>query len=191
MISAFNPPYKANSMKKYRWLLMGINLLGGSAVIGSYVLWLSAYPGAVNALWGGVPGEIRPYYTAGMFLAAAGYFAFTYFLLFRMDPGRIKIFGCCDARLYHYLYLGILIPSALWMPATFWAVDNPSAISIWVVRGVLILAALFSLGLLAALLGTKPRDPAGAHALAVIGAICFCVQTVLLDAIVWGAAFGG
>jgi hypothetical protein len=55
----------------------------------------------------------------------------------------------------------------------------------------LILAALFSLGLLAALLGTKPRDPAGAHALALIGAACFCIQTVLLDAIVWGAAFGG
>jgi hypothetical protein len=143
----------------------------------------------VDALWGGVPEAIRPAYTAGMLLAAAGYFAFTYFILFRMDPEKVKVFGCCDARIFHLLYLGILIPSALWMPLTFWAVENPSVIAVSVVRGVLILVAVFSLGLLAALLGTKPREPAWAHALAVIGAASFCIQTVILDAIVWGAGF--
>ncbi|MGB7537191.1 MAG: hypothetical protein WBM17_01510 [Anaerolineales bacterium] len=176
-------------MKKYRWLLLAINILGGSVVIGSYI-WGLGRPGAVDTLWGGVPEAIRPYYTAGMLLAAAGYFAFTYFILFRMDPEKARVFGCCGARIFHYLYLGILIPSALWMPATFWAVENPSGTAVWVVRGILILVALFSLGLLAALLGTKPRDPARAHALAVIGAVCFCIQTVILDAIVWGTAFG-
>jgi hypothetical protein len=177
-------------MKSYRWLLLAINLLGGSAVIGSYIWGLGA-PGAVDASWGGVPGSIRPYYTAGMLLAAAGYFAFTYFILFRMDPDSIKILGCCGAGIFYYLYLGILVPSALWMPATFWAIDHPVALLVWAVRGVLILVGLFSLGLLAALLGTKPRTPAWAHALAVVGAACFCIQTVILDAIVWGAAFGG
>lgn len=177
-------------MKKYRWLLLAINILFGSAVIGSYI-WGLGRPGAVDALWGGVPAEIRPYYTAGMLLAAAGYFAFTYFLLFRIDPAEARVLGCCDARIFHYLYLGILVPSALWMPATYWAIENPGVFAVWIVRGVLILVALFSLGLLAALLGTKPRDPAWAHALAVIGTACFCIQTVILDAIVWGAAFGG
>jgi hypothetical protein len=177
-------------MKTYRWLLLAVNLSGGSAVIGSYIWGLASRANAGDILWGGVPGSIRPYYTAGMLLAAAGYFAFTYFIFFRMDPEKVKVFGCCDARIFHYLYLGILVPSALWMPATFWAVDNPSVLAVWVVRGVLILVALFSLGLLAALLGTKPRGPARAHALAVIGAACFCIQTVILDAIVWGTAFG-
>jgi hypothetical protein len=190
-ISAFNPPYKVNRMKSYRWLLLAVNLLGGSAVIGSYIWGLTGRPGAADILWGGVPDPVRPYYTAGMLLAAAGYFAFTYFLLFRMNPNGTKIFGCCDARLFQYLYLGILIPSALWMPATFWAVGNPSVFAVWFVRGVLILAALFSLGLLTALLGTKPCEPAWAHALAVVGAVCFCLQTVILDAVVWGAAFAG
>jgi hypothetical protein len=176
-------------MKKYQWLLLAINLLGGSAVLGSYILWLNGYPGAVDALWGGVPESIRPFYSAGMLLAAAGYFAFTYFLLFRMDPAKVKVFNCCDPRIFHGLYLGILIPSALWMPATFWAIANPSNLAIWVVRGVLILAAIFSIGLLVALLGTRPRDPAWAHTLAVIGSVCFCIQTVILDAVVWGMAF--
>jgi hypothetical protein len=188
IFSAFNPPYKANNMKKYRWLLVAINLLGGSAVIGSYI-WGLGRPGAVDALWGGVPESVRPYYTAGMFLAAAGYFAFTYFLLFRIDPAQARVFGCCDVRILHLAYLGILIPSALWMPATVWAIENPSVLAVWAVRGILILVALCSLGLLAALLGTRPRDPAWAHALAVIGVACFCIQTVILDAIVWGMAF--
>lgn len=190
-ISAFNPPYNVKHMKNFRWLLLAINLIAGSAVLGSYLLWLTAYPGAVDALWGGVPGAIRPAYTAGMLLAAAGYFAFTYFLLIGIDPDKSRVLGCCDARIFHLLYLGILIPSALWMPATFWAIGNPSAFAVWIVRGILLLAALFSLGLLAALIGTKPRDPAWAHALAVVGAACFCVQTVILDAIVWGAGFTG
>ena len=176
-------------MKSYRWLLLAVNLIGGSAVIGSYI-WGLGRPGAVEALWGGVPESVRPYYTAGMLLAAAGYFAFTYFLLFRMDPDKAIILGCCGAGIFQYLYLGILVPSAIWMPATFWAVGNPSALAVWIVRGVLILVALSSLGLLAALLGTKPRKPAWAHALAVTGAVLFCIQTVMLDAIVWGTAFG-
>ncbi len=177
-------------MKTYRWLLLAINLLCGSAVIGSYI-WGLGRPGAVEALWGGVPVSIRPYYTAGMLLAAAGYFAFTYFILFRMDPDKVKILGCCGAGIFHYLYLGILVPSALWMPATFWAIEAQSVLLVWIVRAILILVALFSIGLLAALLGTQPRIPAWAHTAAVIGAACFCIQTVILDAIVWGAAFTG
>jgi hypothetical protein len=177
-------------MTAYRLRMLAINLLGGSAVIGSYIWGLAGRPGVVDALWGGVPASIRPFYTAGMLLAAAGYFAFSYFLVFRMDPAKILVFRCCDGRIFHLLYLGILVPSALWMPATFWAVENPSVFAVWVVRGILILAALFSLGLLAALIGTRPREPARAHALAVIGVVCFCLQTVVLDAIVWGMAFG-
>jgi hypothetical protein len=178
-------------MKKYRWLLLAVNLLGGSAVIGSYIWGLAGRPGAADTLWGGVPAAVRPYYTTGMLLAAIGYFAFTYFILFRADPEKTKVFDCCDARVFPGLYLGILVPSALWMPATFRAVENPSVTAVWIVRGVLILVALFSLGLLAALIGTKPRLPAWAHTLAVAGAVLFCVQTVVLDAVVWGAAFGG
>ena len=176
-------------MKKYRWLLLAVNLLGGSAVIGSYIWGLAGRANAADILWGGVSESIRLYYTAGMLLAAAGYFAFTYFLLLRMDPAMVQVFGCCDARVYQLIYSGILVFSALWMPATFWAVDNPSTLSVWVVRGILILVAVFSMVLLAALLCTKPREPAWAHALAVIGAACFCIQTVILDAIVWGTAF--
>jgi hypothetical protein len=169
--------------------LLAVNLLGGSAVIGSYIQGLTSHPGAVDSLWGGVSPWIRPYYSAGMILAAMGYFAFTYFLLFRIDSEKAKIFGEGGAGLFPLLYAGILAFSALWMPATFWAIANPSVSAVGIVRGVLILAAVFSLGLLAALLGTQPREPAWAHALAIAGSVFFCVQTVLLDAVVWGMSF--
>ena len=158
-------------------------------MIGSYIWGLAGHPGAVDALWGGVPRGIRPYYSAGMILAAAGYFAFTYFLLFRIDPARATVFGRSDATIFLYAYLGILVFSSLWMPATFWAVGVQRDLSVWIVRLILILVALFSLGLFAALLGTQPRDPAGAYGLAVVGSVFFCVQTVILDAIVWGMSF--
>jgi hypothetical protein len=177
-------------MKKYRLFLLVINLIGGSTVIGSYAWGLASRPDAADILWGGVPDSIRLFYTGGMLLAAAGYFAFTYFILFRIDPEHAKVVGRYGAGIFPCLYLGILVPSALWMPATFWAVDNPSASAIGIVRGILVLAALFSLGLLAALLGTRPRKPAWAHALAVAGAVCFCIQTVILDAGIWGVLFG-
>ena len=179
------------NVNRYRVWMLAINLIGGSAVIGSYIWGFAGRPGAADLLWGGVPASIRPFYTAGMLLAAAGYFAFSYFLVFRIGPIQTTIFRRFDARLYPLLYAGILLPSALWMPATLWAADHPSQYSVWIVRGVLIVVALFSLGLLAALIGTRPRDPKWAQALSVTGVMAFCLQTVVLDAIVWGAAFGG
>ena len=70
-----------------KWAMLGINLVGGAAVIGSYVQELSRHPGSGSSLWGGVPEAIRPLYTISMLLAAAGYFAFTSFILLRARPG--------------------------------------------------------------------------------------------------------
>jgi hypothetical protein len=55
--------------------LLALNVIGGTAVLASYVVGLGAVPG--DALWGGVPESLRPLYTVNMFLAAAGYFLFT------------------------------------------------------------------------------------------------------------------
>ena len=57
-------------------ILLVINVLGGIAVIGSYVLGLNAQSGGANVLWGGVPVGIRPVYTVSMIISAIGYFAF-------------------------------------------------------------------------------------------------------------------
>src|SRR5512135_2386275 len=106
-------------------LLLLINLLGGFAVLGSYAVGLT-HPNATQILWGGVPEVIRPFYTAGMLAAAAGYFAFTYFIFFRLNPSDTRVAGRFGFGLFSVLYTAVLIPSALWMPLTFLAVEQSS-----------------------------------------------------------------
>lgn len=176
-------------MHKNKWWMLIINILGGAAVLGSYVWGFQTYPGAGDVLWGGVPENIRPFYTANMFVAAAGYFAFVSFTLFRLSPTDTRVFDRFGFGLFNFIYAAILIPSALWMPLSLLAVEQGSSAMVWLVRLVLAVVGLASLGLFFSLLKVKPAHPRWAQTLAVIGSIAFCVQTVLLDAIIWGALF--
>lgn len=176
-------------MHAKKWMMLLINLLGGAAVLGSYVWGFRTYPGASDALWGGVPENIRPYITANMLLAAAGYFAIIYFTLFRLDATRSQVFGRFGFGLFNLLYVAILLPSALWMPVSILTIEQGSQFIAWLARLVLAVVGLASMGLLFALLKVEPARPRWAQRLAVIGCIPFCIQTVLFDAILWGVLF--
>src|SRR5512144_1568173 len=110
--------------------LLWLNALGGIAVLGSYVHGLAANPSTSGAVWGDVPEVLRPLYTLNMFLAAAGYFAFSAFV-FRLDPERTRIAGRFGFGAFHVLYALILVPSALWLPLTFEMLEAPST-GLWV-----------------------------------------------------------
>ena len=92
-------------------ILLIINIIGGAAVIGSYIFGLSAQSGGANVLWGGVPTNIRPVYTVSMILSALGYFAFLYYIFFRLDPGQTSIAGISGFTLFYVIFLLILMPS--------------------------------------------------------------------------------
>jgi hypothetical protein len=172
-----------------RFLLIILNVLGGIAVLGSYALGLASHPGAGSQVWGGVPESIRPFYTVNMFLAAAGYFAFSFFVFFRLDPDRTRFPGGYGFRALHVLYALILFPSALWMPLTFSMLDAPSA-ALWAaIRLVLFLVGIGSLGLIAAVATARPVEAPIARGIAIAGAIPFAIQTALLDALIWPAYF--
>jgi len=166
-----------------------INVVGGLAVLGSYAYGLYTNPHTRLEIWGGVPESLKPFYTASMLLAAAGYFAFTYFIFFRVDAENARIGGQYDVRLFNALYVAILGPSALWMPMTFEVLYNPTDGLWFVIRVVLAIVGFASLGLIYALLKLNPRLPPFSYWLAVAGAIAFAVQTALLDALVWTAYF--
>jgi hypothetical protein len=178
-------------MHAKKWLMVAINLLGGSAVLGSYAWGLVTHADAGQALWGGVPAGLRPFYTAGMFLAAAGYFAFSYFLLFRLDPNTTRILGRFGFGAFNALYAAILIPSALWMPLTFRTLESAGPGWDWMVRIALAVVGMASLGLFFTLWKVEPQQPRGAQRLALAGCAAFCLQTTVLDAIVWSAFFRG
>ncbi len=67
-------------------------------------------------------------------------------------------------------------------------IGQPSPIAWLTVRTDLAVVAFGSLGLLASLLALPSDAPRG-RTLAVIGLIPFCLQTAVLDAIVWPAFF--
>ena len=165
-----------------------INLFGGVAVLGSYAYCLMSYPAQAGEFWGGVPDGLRSLYTVNMFLAAAGYFAFTFFLMYRLKP-TTSGGGRFGLGTFNALYALILIPSALWMPLTFAMLESPSDGLWWAIRLSLAAVGIGSLGLLVGLLAVRPSPPSLAHKLAVLGSLAFCFQTAILDALVWPAYF--
>lgn len=170
-------------------ILLVINILGGAAVIGSYIFGLNAQAGGADVLWGGVPANIRPIYGISMILSALGYFAFIYFIFFRLVPGEVSIAGRFGFSLFYAIFLLILVPSALWMPLTNMYVANPGT-GIWIaVRTVLALVGIGSIALVWALLSLQTKVPGIAYWLAVAGSAYFAFHTAILDAIVWAALF--
>jgi hypothetical protein len=176
-------------MRTEQVILLIINILGGAAVIGSYVFGLKGQSGGANVLWGGVPNSLRPVYTVSMILSALGFFAFIYFILFRLVPGEVLIGGRFGFSLFYAIFLVILVASAFWMPLTNAYVGNPST-GMWIgIRTVLALVGLGSIALMLALLTLQTKVPVISYWLAVAGSAYFAFHTAILDAIVWAALF--
>jgi hypothetical protein len=176
-------------MKAEHIILLIINLLGGAAVIGSYIFGLRGQSGGASILWGGVPVNIRPVYTISMIISALSYFAFLFYIFFRLDPSQVRIAGTSGFTMFYVIFLVMLIASALWMPLTNLYVSNPST-GLWVgIRLVLATVGLASIGLFVALLTLQGKVPGVAYWLAVIGSAYFAFHTAILDAIIWAALF--
>jgi hypothetical protein len=176
-------------MRSNRNALIVLNLVGGIAVLGSYAWGIGGHPESRDALWGGVPDSLRPFYTVSMFSAALGYLLFSTFIVFGR-PGGASVDGAAGgaARL-PLLYGMVLIPSALWLPLTFEMVAAPSALLWWSIRAVLFSVGFGSLGLLLWLVRSARAHPSALAWAAVAGGVAFCIQTALLDALVWPAFF--
>ncbi len=170
-------------------ILLLMNITGGVAVIGSYILWLQKSPGGANALWGGVSARLRPVYTVSMILSAIGYLAVFYYLLFEPAPDEVEIGGGLGFVWFIPIVVLMLFPSALWMPLSSLYVDKPSSGAWIAVRTVLFVVGLASIALAWALLTLKPNDGNVAYWIAAVGSCYFAFHTFILDALLWAALF--
>ncbi len=124
-----------------------------------------------------------------MFTAAAGFFLFTFHVLFRVDPERSKVAGRFPASIYYWIYIFILLPSALRMPLTFSYIEAPSAGLWFAIRRVIFLVGLAPAMLIDALATTRPGGGKPSKVLAIIDSVLFTFQTLVLDALVWSWFF--
>jgi hypothetical protein len=157
-----------------------INVVGGTAVLASYALWLANPSHDGGALWGSITGYGRTLYTISMLAAAAGYFGFALYVL---GAGG----QCLSWSLVLTLFALMLFPSALWMPLAFEYLSAPSPALWWAMRITLAVVGLASLLLVVVL--ARAESGGLAHALAVAGALAFTIQTFVLDALVWPMYF--
>ncbi len=176
-------------MHKQKLTMVVLILLGGTAVLVSYVYPALTHPEYVEPAWGGVTPDIRRFYAPSMLLAALGFFLYTYFLLFRVDADEARIAGRFGFWVFNVLYAAILIGSALYLPLTFAYVANPGLPLWWGIRLVLAVVGLGSLALLASLLALQHKRPSWAYWLAVAGSVSFSFQTAVLDMLVWPALY--
>lgn len=181
---------RGGNVQRQQKRLAVLVVVGGAAVLGSYG-WGLASAGAdlVGTLWGRLPPALLPAYQANMVLGAAGFFAYTHFLLLAVDAGAVRVGHHFGFGLFSWLYAGILIPSSLWMPLALAMARQPGDWLWWAIRVTLGVVGLCSLGLTAALLALRPRQPRWAYWLAVAGSLPFALQTVILDALLWPAFF--
>lgn len=176
-------------METKQIIFIAINLIGGILVLGSYAYTLKAGSEGQNALWGGVPNTSRGFYTISMFLSALSFFIFTSFILFKVNPKEGSIGSLSVYLLFFVFYFLILLPSAAWTPLTLLFIGSQNK-TIWVlIRIILFLVALGSLGVLITLLFLKPKPSGVFYWSAITGIIIFFLHTFVLDALVWPAVF--
>jgi len=171
-------------MDAQRRSLILLIVIGGSTVLGSYVLAFAFEPAIRSGLWGGVPESLRSFYTVNMLLAATGFFPATWLLGFKtpLEDFRARTGLAWEALIG--AYAAILMPSALWLPLTALHLQQPSP-WLWVT----IRFVLFAVGAGATTLGymlirRARHGPVLAWG-AVVAYFFFWLQTAVLDALVW------
>lgn len=170
-------------------VLLAINVAGGALVIGSYLNGFITHPKKSSALWGGVPQSIRPVYGISMILAALGYFAFIYYIIFRLDSDDVRIAGSFGYSIFYAIFLCILLPSALWMPLTYSMIKKPDSVKWMAVRIVLIAVGFSSCVLIWALFNLQKSETGLSYWFAIAGSLYFAFHTAVLDMIVWPVLF--
>ena len=167
-------------------LLIG---LGGTSVLGSYVLAFAYEPEIRGALWGGIPeGAMQTFYTVNMLLAAASFFPATAALGFATPIAAFREHTGLGFEALLGAYAAILVPSAAWLPLTALYIQSPSDVLWWAIR-----LDLFAVGAGASVVGwmliRRARSGPGWITAAAALFFFFWLQTMVLDALVWPAFF--
>ena len=169
-------------MNERRRALLLLIAIGGSAVLGSYLLVFD--PDVQAGIWGGVPESLKGFYTVNMLLAAASFFPATYLLAWQTDLGDFARETGWPFEALIGAYAAILLPSAAWLPLTALYLRAPST-PLWLLIRVDLLAVGLGATAVAIMLIRRARRGPGLAWAAVAAFFFFWLQTMVLDALVW------
>ena len=198
MVSISTGPYQckplAVGMKVTRNFVRIFIFIFGTLVLVSYVYGLS-HASDKDALWGGIPWSQAQFIVPFMFLAAFGFLMYWWIILYQNDESAMESLrwpwggsdGGGGARLLLAFAL-LVIPSALWLEATIFHIENEYSWTPFLVIGVLLLACVGNvlMGLLA-YSAYVDEMPGGRKML--IGSILLGIQCILFDGIYWNLKF--
>ena len=94
-----------------------INIIGGTLVLGSYVVCIYLYPEYRESFWGGIQGSTRKFFVFSMLPAAVGYLLFFYCAVFKPESGIFEYRGLLSHNNINILCIIFLSASSIWMPA--------------------------------------------------------------------------
>lgn len=198
MVSISTGPYQCKplpvNMKVTRNFVRIFVLIFGTLVLVSYVYGLS-HASDKDALWGGIPWSQAQFIVPFMFLAAFGFLMYWWIILYQNDESALESLrwpwgesdGGGGARLLLAFAL-LVIPSALWLEATIFHIENEYSWTPFLVIGVLLLACVgnIMMGLLA-YSAYVDEMPGGRKML--IGSILLGIQCIIFDGIYWNLKF--
>ncbi len=198
MVSISTGPYQCKplpvNMKVTRNFVRIFILIFGTLVLVSYVYGLS-HASDKDALWGGIPWSQAQFIVPFMFLAAFGFLMYWWIILYQNDESALESLrwpwgesdGGGGARLLLAFAL-LVIPSALWLEATIFHIENEYSWTPFLVIGVLLLACVgnIMMGLLA-YSAYVDEMPGGRKML--IGSILLGIQCIIFDGIYWNLKF--
>lgn len=198
MVSISTGPYQCKplpvDMKVTRNFVRIFILIFGTLVLVSYVYGLS-HASDKDALWGGIPWSQAQFIVPFMFLAAFGFLMYWWIILYQNDESAMESLrwpwgesdGGGGARLLLAFAL-LVIPSALWLEATIFHIENEYSWTPFLVIGVLLLACVgnIMMGLLA-YSAYVDEMPGGRKML--IGSILLGIQCIIFDGIYWNLKF--
>lgn len=156
-----------------------VQVVGGSAVLGSYAWGIAQHPDTAHLLWGAVPEEWQGPYSACMPPAAVGYLVATWTCWRRLADREL--------RRLTIAYAVFLAASTAWMPLCFIFLDGGPAFTLLAVRAALLATAASAIAIGAQIATTRPVLPA----VTPVGWAFLCWQCVVLDAMVWPWFFPG
>tara|TARA_B100001250_G_scaffold400955_1_gene412208 strand:+ start:15 stop:554 length:540 start_codon:yes stop_codon:yes gene_type:complete len=166
-----------------------INIVGGIAVLGGYIIALINHPQTRGELWGGVPENLRLWITLFMFISAFGYCFAMYYLIFQ-DGLDLDFFrGKLNINFMKGFLIIFLFTAACWIHTTLAYLDNGNQILWTFVQLELWLTGISVFLMMIGLATANGVNNNFFHNISVVGLCIISFHCLALDAILWISRF--